>query len=157
MFGLILFTQVVFQILSDILLGLARQAPDENAALVSAIPGILVSCHLLFDMYGITLGVFLLLQAFTLRSHIMNWSAEQARKVNTLRETGTRTPIKESSLKVFIPPLLAVVSLHFTYRMLFAYISLNRHVGDVKFFSIKNVKNLVELCSLSSTCCLRSR
>ena len=55
----IVLLQVLFQCISDLVIASARDPTTSSDALVAAVPPLLISCHLFFDVYGIVLGVFL--------------------------------------------------------------------------------------------------
>jgi hypothetical protein len=55
----IVLLQVLFQCISDVVIASARDPTTSSDALVAAVPPLLISCHLFFDVYGIVLGVFL--------------------------------------------------------------------------------------------------
>ena len=62
----IVLLQVLFQCISDVVISSARDPATSSAALVAAVPPLLISCHLFFDVYGIVLGVFLAKQVAVL-------------------------------------------------------------------------------------------
>ena len=55
----IVLLQVLFQCISDLVIASSRDPTTSSDALVAAVPPLLISCHLFFDVYGIVLGVFL--------------------------------------------------------------------------------------------------
>jgi hypothetical protein len=144
-FVTILLVQFVFQFLVDIVVGVSRQALGADRALAAAIPSLVISCHLLFDAFGIVLGIFLMKQIATLQNHIQKVEIEAQGKVEG---QGTTAPAAASPLTAFLLPLRFVAALHFVYvGCSFAFIFLygGGQMGELEaFLGIKNSKTVVE-------------
>ena len=136
LFIFIVMVQVVFQMISDVVISFARDPTTQTKDLTAAVPPLLISCHLFFDIYGLLLGcllstqiknLFVLQQARSKAMQKMQKKKTRSSVVattttnNSSRMSGSRmlsnlkSKSKADPLLQFLRPLVVVCVLHFGY------------------------------------------
>ena len=142
-FGILL-CQFVFQLTTDLLVAAVRQDPSEDPSLTSAVPALIISCHLFFDLYGLVLAVFKIRLLRNLSDKI---SEERSKLSNAAQVSEGRRAVFRSLQLVFRMCAIAC-ALHIAYvagSLSFLSLYATGRLGDaVPFLFLHNVKRCVE-------------